>query len=151
MTATEADDTTGTGAEDTAATEADATGEGRTPDLEQMFQTGVRAFQLAAEEEWICKRLAHTGTTCAWKVSDTELGLTALLDRSPIEVAEEAQDDAEIQIYGGEEAWLSVFSGETHLGMALARGELEWTGPVRKFLVIFPIFRRAYRDAARED
>lgn len=117
-----------------------------TPSLEEMFGTAAEAFRLAANEEWICGRMAGADTTCAWHVTDADFGLTALLDRKPIEVVEEAQDDAEIHICGSEEAWLPVFSGQKHMGIALAEGELDWSGPVRKFLGIFPIFRRAYVD-----
>jgi len=119
-----------------------------TPSVERMLATAVEALCAAAEDRVLNDRLARADTTCALHLTDVELGLTALLDRSPIDVAPRVLDDAESRIYGTAAQWMPVFASGT-LGIALVRGELQWEGPVRKFLRVFPIFRTVYADVAR--
>jgi hypothetical protein len=111
-----------------------------------MLATAVEAFRAGAEDPLLDERLARAQTTCSMTVGDR--GLTALLDREPIEALEYPIEDAEIHIWGSEEDWLPVFR-DGNLGIALARGELAWSGPVRKYLRVFPIFRTLYADVAR--
>lgn len=119
--------------------------DGDAPSIESMLATAIDAFRVVAQDEALGERLARAETTCALHVGEN--GLTALLDREPIDVLDHAIDDAESHIHGSEEDWLPVFTNG-NLGIALARGELTWTGPVRKFLRIFPIFRTVYADVA---
>ena len=117
----------------------------QTPTVEEMVAVAAEAFRAAAQDQNLNERLARGDTSCALHVGD--YGLTALLDRDPIEVADEPLADAESHIHGSEEAWQPVFT-EGNLGIALARGELTWNGPVRKFLRVFPIFRTVYAEVA---
>jgi phospholipid/cholesterol/gamma-HCH transport system ATP-binding protein len=116
------------------------------PSIEQMLATAIEAFRVGAQDEEVCARLARAETTCALHVGDN--GLTALLDRTPIEVLDHPSDDAECHIRGSEDDWMPVFT-YGNLGIALAKGELEWSGPVRRFLQVFPIFRTMYAEVAR--
>ena len=120
------------------------------PSIEQMIQVAVEAFRVLAEDRVKGGRMADAATTCALHVTDvgTDGGLTALLDREPIEVVDRVLPDARSRIYGPTEMWLPVFL-KGNLGIAVARGELEYEGPVREFLRVFPIFRSAYGDVAR--
>lgn len=119
------------------------------PSLEQMIQTAVEAFRVVSETEHLSLRMADAETTVALHVTDLgeKGGLTALLDRNPIEVVDHVID-SESRIYGDADAWLPVFTGG-NLGIAVALGELSYEGPVRKFLRVFPIFRTAYAEVAR--
>lgn len=128
-----------------------APGNGAThPGIEQMVQVAVEAFRVVAEDRGKSRRMADAGTTCALHVTDlgADGGLTALLDRDPIDVADRALADAQSRIFGTTEAWLPVFL-KGNLGIAILRGELQFEGPVRDFLRVFPIFRTAYSEVAR--
>lgn len=120
------------------------------PSIEDMIEVAVEAFRVLAEDEHKCRRMADADTTCALHVTDVgeDGGLTALLDRAPIEVADRVLPDARSRIYGTTEAWLPVFL-KGNLGIAIVRGELSYEGPVREFLRVFPIFRSAYAEVAR--
>lgn len=130
-------------------TEHDGRRSGTHPSVEQMIQTAIEAFRVVADQEDYSRRMADAETTCALHVTDigTDGGLTALLDRHPIEVVDHVVE-SESRIYGDKEAWLPVFTGG-NLGIAIARGQLSYEGPVRKFLRVFPIFRTAYAEVAR--
>lgn len=121
---------------------------GAGPGIEQMLATAVEAFRVAAETPRLCERLASANVTCALHLTDLDTGLTALLDRSPIEVVDRVEEDTDIRISGTAEQWLPVFT-EGNLGIALLREQLEWHGPVRQFLRIFPIFKTVYASVAR--
>ncbi len=127
---------------------ADGEGEGRTPSYDEMIDLVAHAFESAAEHEHYGPRMAQADTTIALDFG--ERGLTVRLDREPIEVEDGLDPDAESSISGTEEEWMPIFIGG-NIGIALARGELQWTGPVRKFLRIFPIFRHVYATLARGD
>lgn len=120
--------------------------EANTPSYDAMIDLVARAFESAAEHEHYGPRLAQAGTTIALDFGARQL--TVRLDREPIEVEEGADSGAESSISGTEEQWMPIFVGG-NIGIALARGELEWSGPVRKFLRIFPIFRHVYATLAR--
>lgn len=115
-----------------------------------MLGTVAEAFRVAAEDEALSRRLARTQTSCSLRVTDADRGLTVWLDREPIEVLEEPQDGTESEIHGCESDWIPVLAGDVHLGMALARGRLTWTGPVRKVLSIVPVLRSVYADVVRD-
>ncbi len=118
------------------------------PSLDDMLATAVEAFRVAAETPQLCERLASANVSCALHLTDLDLGLTARLDRSPIEVVDHVEPDPQIRIHGSSEAWLPVFR-YGNLGIALLRKELEWEGPVRQFLRVFPIFKTVYASVAR--
>jgi hypothetical protein len=111
-----------------------------------MVATAIDAFRVASGDAALGERLANAGTTCSCHVGE-RMGFTALLDRAPIDVLDHPAEEAESHIAGSEEAWEPVFRNG-NLSVALARGELTWTGPVRKFLRVFPIFRTVYADVA---
>src|SRR3954452_12479930 len=103
-----------------------------------MFKVAVEAFRVAAEVPERSRRMADANTTCAMHITDLDPGLTALLDRDPIEVVDEVLPDAEARIYGTSEEWLPVFK-KGNITIALVRNELHFDGPVREFLRVFPL------------
>ena len=113
-----------------------------------MFRVAVEAFRVAGEDPERSRRMADADLTCAMHITDIDQGLTALLDRNPIEVVDSVLPDADARIYGTADEWLPVFQ-KGNIGIALARGELHFEGPVREFLRVFPLFRTAYAQVAR--
>ena len=67
---------------------------------------------------------------------------TLLLDRTPIEVAEGAAD-GEAQLSIASVDLERIWSRDFHLSIAIARGRATVSGPIRKFLRVVPILRRA--------
>jgi hypothetical protein len=117
------------------------------PKVEDMFRMAVEAFRVVGEDKEKSRRMADADITCVMEITDLKSGLTAKLDRNPIEVTDQVES-ADARIFGTAEAWLPVFL-RGNIGIAIARGELEYEGPVREFLRVFPIFRTAYADVAR--
>jgi hypothetical protein len=113
-----------------------------------MFKVAVEAFRIVGEDPERSRRMADAQTTCAMHITDIDTGLTALLDRDPIEVVDEVLPDAKSRIYGTADEWLPVFQ-KGNIGIAIARGDLNYEGPVREFLRVFPLFRTAYAQVAR--
>jgi hypothetical protein len=103
---------------------------------------------VVGEDKEKSRRMSDAGLTCAMHITDLDAGLTAMLDRNPVEVVDEVLPDAQARIYGPADAWLPVFL-KGNIGIVIARGELQYEGPVREFLRVFPIFRTAYADVAR--
>ena len=118
------------------------------PPVEEMLWVAVDAFRAIADDREKSKRMADAGLSCALHITDLDIGLTALLDQDPIGVEEHVRPDATARIHGESDAWLPVFL-KGNLGIAIARGELQFDGPVREFLRVFPIFRTAYAEVAR--
>lgn len=118
------------------------------PPVEEMLWVAVDAFRAVADDREKSRRMADAGLTCALEITDLDIGLTALLDRDPIGVEDHVLPGADARIFGPSDMWLPVFL-KGNLGIAIARGELQFQGPVREFLRVFPIFRTAYADLAR--
>jgi hypothetical protein len=87
----------------------------------------------------LSERLALAKTTVRISLLDEEgLATTLLLDRDPIEVTDgNTPGEVEIGISSGDLE--RVFSRDFHLAMAIARGRVTATGPVRQFLRVIPI------------
>ena len=104
----------------------------------------MRILQAAAADEFIGSRLASAQTTLQVHTVDTEPEVvhTFLLDREPIEVHEGAHGDAEVHLYGDLADVIRFYAGEFHLGVGIMRGQLRYTGPIRKVLRVVPILRR---------
>lgn len=120
----------------------------RHPSIPEMFEVAVDAFRVIGEDAERSRRMADAGVVCAMHITDLGQGLTALLDRDPIEVVEHVLPDAQARIFGDAQAWLPVFL-TGNIGIAILRGELDFEGPVREFLRVFPIFRTAYAELVR--
>jgi hypothetical protein len=101
------------------------------------------AMQAAAREPRLSSVLSRANTTVRIELADDpELSVTLLLDRNPIEVVEtDAPAEVEISIVSVDLARL--YSPDFHLSMAIARGRVGYTGPVRKFLRVTPVVRHA--------
>jgi phospholipid/cholesterol/gamma-HCH transport system ATP-binding protein len=110
----------------------------------------MRILDAAAADEFIGRRLAYAGATMEVHFVDTdpELSFTVLADREPIEMVRGSVGDADIHLYATMALGVRFFAGDLHLAMAIARGDVTYTGPVRKMLRIIPIFRRIFAEEA---
>jgi hypothetical protein len=109
---------------------------------EDALQRFCAAMQTAAGDANLSKKLARADTTIRITLADDpDLGVTLLLDRTPIEVVAEAPAEVALSIASVDLDRLC--SPEFHLAMAIARGRVQYTGNVRKFLRVTPIVRHA--------
>lgn len=122
-------------------------------DPRRMADETARFFLQAASDERLGSRLALARTTVHIHFSD-DVGVTLLLDRSPIEAEPRIVGTAEVQLWGSADKFYDYATGKRHLAMAIMHGDLEYQGPVRKFLRIVPMLRSFDASgwkAARED
>jgi hypothetical protein len=101
------------------------------------------AMEAAAEDQRLSSVLARADATVRIELADDpELFVTLLLDRDPIELTEDdVQAEVEMSIVSVDLARL--YSPDFHLAMAITRGRVRYTGPVRKFLRVTPVVRHA--------
>jgi hypothetical protein len=101
------------------------------------------AMEAAADQPRLSSVLARANTTVRIELADDpELFVTLLLDRDPIQLTEDdVQAEVEMTIVSVDLARL--YSADFHLAMAITRGRVGYTGPVRKFLRVSPVVRHA--------
>jgi hypothetical protein len=105
----------------------------------------LEAFALTVEHitEYpeLARRLAAANTTVTVTLADEpDVSVTLLLDRTPIEVLE-GRRDAEVHLSVASVDLDHIWSVDFQLGMAIVRGRVRVSGPVRKFLRVLPILR----------
>lgn len=101
------------------------------------------AMQAAASDARLSSVLARANTTVRIELADDpELSATLLLDRDPIEVTDgTVPGEVEISVVSVDLA--RMYSPDFHLSMAVLRGRVGYSGPVRKFLRVTPVVRHA--------
>ncbi len=109
-------------------------------DPQRMADQSAAFFLQAAHDEKLGDRLSLANTTVHIHFTDT-VGVTLGLTTTPITAEPRIVGEAEIELWGSADKFLGYARGERHLAMALMHGEVEWSGPVRKFLRIMPILR----------
>lgn len=113
----------------------------RTPiDPQKMAEQTADFFLQAAHDEHLGERLSLAATVVHIHYTD-DVGVTLWFDRTPIEAEPKIVGTAEVQLWGSADKFWGYVRGERHLAMAIADGEVEFEGPVRKFLRIMPILR----------
>jgi hypothetical protein len=84
---------------------------------------------------------------------DGSAGCTIWLDRSPIAAEVGIVGEAEIELFGPSRRFMGLVTGEEAMAIVIARGDITYTGPVRKFLRVVPILRsfdfEAFRGSVR--
>src|ERR1700757_2288141 len=97
----------------------------------------------ARDDTDVGERVALSRTAVALHFTGAEdVAVTLLLDRDPLEAVARALPEAEGDIYASAEQWDAIWTGEYQLAVGIARGEITYRGPVRKFLRTVPILRR---------
>lgn len=109
-------------------------------DPQNMADKTVEFFLQAAHDEHLGDRLALANTSVHIHFTD-DVGLTLRLDSQPISAEPRIVGQAEVELWGSADKFLSYIRGERHLAMAIMHGDIEFAGPVRKFLRIMPILR----------
>jgi phospholipid/cholesterol/gamma-HCH transport system ATP-binding protein len=108
---------------------------------EGVLEAFAASIQAAADDPEMSRRLALADTRVEIILADEpDLSVMLLLDRIPIEVQPGA-GDAEVTLEIASFDLAHLVSGEFKLAMAIARGRVRATGPVRKFLTVVPILR----------
>jgi hypothetical protein len=109
---------------------------------EAIIEEFCEALETAAEDPRVAAKLASAGTSVAIVLADgDDACATLLLDREPIEIARGATLPAEAEIRIAAADLDRLRTEEFHLAMAMARGRVQWRGPVRKFLRVAPVIR----------
>lgn len=109
-------------------------------DPQQMADTMAEFFMQAAADPRLGDRLALADTTVHMHFTD-DVGVTLHLDKQPCDAMATIDGTAEVQLWGSPELFMTFIRNERHMAMAIADGDLEYEGPVRKFLRIVPILR----------
>ena len=94
-----------------------------------------------ASDPELSRRLSLAETTVEFVLADDpDLSITLLLDRTPIEVHRDCGRETPRSSCGSPASTSThLCSGEFKLAMAIARGRVIATGPVRKFLRVVPV------------
>lgn len=109
-------------------------------DDQQMADATAAFFGQATGDGLLSERLQTADTVAQLHFSD-QAGVTLWLDRDPPAAEAQIVGQAEVQLWGSAERFLAVARGRDQLAMAIMRGEIEYTGPVRKLLRVMPILR----------
>lgn len=103
----------------------------------------VRFFGSAEGDQRIEHRLANSKTVISFHATDAEpLGFTIHMKDEHVQAQPEVQQDSEVHVYGPVDVLADVFLGRRHMGLSIAKGELTYKGPVRKFLRAVPMMRK---------
>ncbi|MCK9250607.1 MAG: SCP2 sterol-binding domain-containing protein [Solirubrobacteraceae bacterium] len=115
-----------------------------TATAEELVDLLVRFFDGGSHDQELAERVAFANTTMAIHLTDAahEVGCTVHLTGTPIEAVHGIDPNAEIQIYTTTKVMLDVVAGRSAMSMAIAAGDIQYTGPVRKFLRVAPILQR---------
>ena len=109
---------------------------------ERVLEEFVAIIEDAAKDEELSRRLALGETTAEVVLADEpDLSVTLMLDRTPIEVHEDPEEDAEITLRIASFDLEHLCTEHAKLAMAIARGRVGADGPVRKLLRVAPVMR----------
>jgi hypothetical protein len=100
-------------------------------------------FEMAAQEKQLASRMAFARTSVAIHLTDAPegTGVTLHLQQMPISASSGIDPNAEIHMYAPTPLWLDMLADRIPLPMAVHHGDVEYSGPVRKFLRVAPILR----------
>jgi hypothetical protein len=110
-------------------------------DSERVLEAFAATIEEAASHTELGRRLANADTTVEVTLADEpDLAVVLLLNRSPIEVLV-GPGDAEARLRIASFDLANLYSEDFQLSMAIVRGRVAVSGPVRKFLRVVPILR----------
>lgn len=114
---------------------------------EQVLDLMMRFWSEAAEDPRLGKMVAQAGTIVRLHFTDVltaegdPKGFTLYLDREPFEVVGGLGGLPESEVFASSAVWFALVRGQRRMAMAIAEGDITYTGPVRKFLRIVPILQ----------
>ena len=113
---------------------------GARAESERVLEEFASIIEDAASDPELSRRLSLAETTVECVLmDDPDLSVTMLLDRNPIEVRRNSHEAAEITLRIASFDLAHLASEDFRLPMAIARGRVQATGPVRKFLRVVPV------------
>jgi hypothetical protein len=121
---------------------------------EAILEQFCTALEAASSEPRLAAKLASADTSVVIALADEDdVCATLLLDREPIEIVAGSSGTAEAEIRIASADLKRLFAEDFHLSMAMARGRVQWSGRVRKFLRLAPVIRQilAAVDAPAEE
>lgn len=103
----------------------------------------VAFFESASQDAELSERMSFADTTVHIHFTDIEgvNSATIYLDRDPIGAEIGTVGTAEVQLWAPSKAYMGLFNGKEALAIAIVRGDVEYKGPVRKFLRVVPILQ----------
>jgi hypothetical protein len=124
-------------------------------EAQRMAAMTAAFFERAGDEPELSERMGFAQTTVHihFEDADGSAGCTIWLDRSPIAAEVGIVGEAEIELFGPSRRFMGLVTGEEAMAIVIARGDITYTGPVRKFLRVVPILRsfdfEAFRGSVR--
>lgn len=117
--------------------------QGATVTPDEFVQLLEEFFEVAAQEQQLASRMAFARTTVAIHLTDApeDTGVTLRLMKTPISATPGIDPEAEIHMYAPTALWIDTLADRVPLPMAVHHGDVEYSGPVRKFLRVAPILR----------
>jgi hypothetical protein len=110
-------------------------------EAERALDAFAATIEHAAGDPDLSRRLALAATTVEITLADEpDLSVTLRFDRTPIEVVD-AGEAPEARIWIASVDLNRIWSKDFHLPMAIAKGRVHVTGPIRKFLRVIPLLR----------
>ncbi|MCW3015490.1 MAG: hypothetical protein JWO02_2582 [Solirubrobacterales bacterium] len=98
-------------------------------------------FKRAAQDEELSERMSFADTVVHIHFTDLEgvNACTVWLDRTPIGAEVGAIGQAEVELFATGQVWMDLFVGKGQLPISIVRGDVSYSGPVRKFLRVVPL------------
>ncbi|WP_354698828.1 hypothetical protein DSM112329_04526 [Paraconexibacter sp. AEG42_29] len=99
-------------------------------------------FNRAGDDAELSERMSFADTVVHIYFTDLPDGdnaCTIYLDRNPIGGETGAVGKAEVELFAPSKIFMGLFAGKEALPIAIVRGDVEYKGPVRKFLRVVPI------------
>lgn len=108
----------------------------------------VLVVQHALEDEGASQQFATHGVSVRIHLSDApDTGVTLFLDRTPAEIVTgTGGGQADVQLLLDSHDLEAICCEGTYLPTKIVAGEVTYEGPVRKFLRMLPVLRRAAQD-----
>lgn len=107
----------------------------------KLAELTVDLFNRASDDAELGERMSFANTTVHIYFTDPEGDecCTVWLDREPIGAEMGAVGEAEIEMFAPTAIWMDLYAQKRQLPIEIVRGEVTYTGPVRKFLRVVPI------------
>jgi hypothetical protein len=124
-----------------------------TTNTDNLPELTARFFNRAGDDAELSERMSFADTVVHIHYTDLPASqdvCTVWLDRTPIGGEVGAIGQPEIELYATAGVFMDLFAGRVALPIAIVRGDVEYRGPVRKFLRVVPILSSFDFDMFRD-
>jgi len=105
-----------------------------------MAEKIVEFYVRAGGNAELSERMSFARTSVhIYFTEDESAGVTIWLDRNPITAELGIVGDAEIELFATVDAFMQMVEGKENLAISIVKGQVTYTGPVRKYLRVVPI------------